>query len=201
MNKITKVIIYILIFSISVVIGWFAGKQFSTKEDKAINKDKTQIEKNTEYQEWMNYILKQDINNITYYYQIIDENDSNFKMDVSSFYTNELSKEDLKDIFDSMNNSSIGLVLGLGGTSNYIKINYNNNKSLTITEGALLFVENDQELKNILSNEVKNIVSNMTDEEKELYGENPTGNVIRNWDGSKINKYFNKSKAKVYYSE
>lgn len=207
MHKIVKVIIVIIVFCISVSIGWIAGKKIAEKEESVMKEDK-KIENNeksdedaNKYQEWMDYILKQDINSIKYYYEILDENDSNFKDNIASFYTNELSKDDLKAIFNSMNNSNIGLVMGLGGTSNYIKIDYNNNSSVTITEGSLIFIENDIELKNILSDLVKNIVSNMPDEQKELYGNNPVGNIIRDWDGTIINNYFDKENAKTYYVE
>lgn len=103
-----------------------------------------------------------------------------------------------------MNDSTIGLVMGLGSNADYIKIIYNKDgkeASITITDGLLIFTENDLEYKNILSNEVKGIIANMEDEQRKLYGENPVGNIIRKWNGQFIQKYFNKETAKTYYVE
>ena len=39
----------------------------------------------------------------------------------------------------------------------------------------------------------------MSAEDKEIMGENPAGNVILNWDGKSIYKYFELHDAKVMY--
>lgn len=215
MNRFYKVVVFLLLFGVGLVIGWYVGSKFALKDDEVILNEetvdnsnsifeKTDENNSSSYQEWINYILKQDIKSITFYKQILDENDSNLKINIPSYYINELTKDNLKEVFDSMNNCTIGMVMGLGGNADYIKIVYSkNNKdsSIVITDGSLIFVENDDDYKDILSSEVKDYVASLSSEERQLYGENSVGNFINNWNGQLLQKYFNKETAKTYYVE
>lgn len=219
MNKVLKVIIYIIVLSLCLVGGWFLGSKLADSGDSvntSTDTSSTNVDTNSStntgeenkkndniaYQGWISYILNSDIKSINYYQPILDENDPNFKDGQPGFYAVELSKNDLTDIFNSMNNSTIDLVTGIGGPVSYLEIGYVKdgvNKSVTISEIGSIF-SNDDEYNNILKNEVKSIYDSMSDEEKKIYGENPAGNMIKNWDTSNLTKYFSKDKAKVVYN-
>lgn len=206
MKKSFKVIIWILLFILSIYLGWILGEKFANKEDKLTNKEtKEEVkELNKDYQNWINYIINQNITSITYYKPILDEEDINFKEGVPSYYIVDLTKEDLISIFDSMRESTIGLDIGLGGPVEFIKIVYDKDGKdvfINITAGATIFAFNDSEYENILRNEVKDIFNSMSEDEKTMYEENPVGNIIKNWDGLTIRNYYNQSKARTYYGQ
>ena len=222
MNKGLKVFIYILVIGLCFALGWFLGGKLAdmngTNSSNTTNNstnnnastdtssntnsnEKEDVNNNKVYKDWISYVLNQDIKSITYYHQILDENDPNFKSGNPSFYVNDLSKDELLSIFDSMDNSTIGLVAGLGGIADYVEIAYDRDGKdyfITITQGGLIS-SNDYEYHNILRKEVANIYNNMTAEEQELYGKDPIGNMIKNWDASMLKKYFSMDKAKVVY--
>lgn len=214
MNKLSKVIVFLLLFGVGMVLGWYTSDKLSNKDKTVKFEEKTIVEtengndyniKKAEdnYATWINYILKNNITEIKIYKQILDVNDSNFKDNENGLYYIDISKEELKDLFKTMENSSLGIVTGLGGTADYVLIKYNKNNvnySVTITNGGLIFTEgNDEELLQILKDSIKEEVSKMNTEEQALLGENAVANVIRNWNGENIYKYFQLHDAKVMY--
>lgn len=209
-NNYVKIFLFVLIMIICVAIGWYAGGKFADKEAEIIDsnnketketKEDSNIKVNSK-QAWINYILDQNIKSIIYYNPILDDQDPNFKNGVPSFYTNELTEAEFKELLKTMDDSTIGLVQGMGGVVDYIEIKYiKNNKEYTITinGGAAIYTDDDNDFNEIMANEVKDRVANMSAEEKDFYGSNPVGNVIIGWSGSEIRNYFNKDTAKVYY--
>lgn len=214
MNKLSKAVIFVLLFGIGMVSGWYVSDKLASREktvkldERTIveteNGDNYEIKKaEDKYAAWINYIVKNNITEIKIYKQILDTNDPNFKENENGLYYIDISTEELKDLFNTMENSSLGVVTGLGGTADYVLIKYNKNDitySVTITNGGLIFTEgNDEELLQILRDGIKEEVKKMSPEEQALLGENPVANVIRNWDGENIYKYFQLHAAKVMY--
>lgn len=214
MNRISKIIVFILLFGLGMVLGWYTSQKLSKSEKKVNTEEKTIIENdsgndyeikkaNDKYAPWISYILKRNITDIKIYKYIVDENDPNFKEGQNGLYYIDISKEELKDLFNTMENSSLGIVAGMGGTADFVLIKYskdNQEYSISLTDGGLIFTEgNDEEFNQLLRDAVKDKVSQMSAEEREVMGDNPKGNAILNWDGKSIYKYFELHDAKVMY--
>ncbi len=214
MNRISKIIVFILLFGLGMVLGWYTSQKLSKGEKKVNFEEKTIVENddgnnyevkkaNDKYAPWISYLLNRNITDIKIYKYIVDENDPNFKEGQNGLYYIDISKEELKDLFDTMENSSLGIVAGMGGTADYVLIKYskdNQECSISITEvGIISGTGNDEKLAQLLRDAVKDKVSQMSAEDKEIMGENPAGNVILNWDGKSIYKYFELHDAKVMY--
>ncbi len=212
MNKTLKIVIYIIVLGLCLLGGWYIGGKFADKEDSVNTSSNTNTNTDTNnsteettkkndnnkvYQGWISYILNSDIKSIIYNNNIIEEINGEYK---SRNEIVEFTKDDLVEIFDSMNNSTIGLVDGIGGPGGVIiEIVYTKSGKdykVTITQGGIIG-SNDEDYINILRNEVKSIYNSMSDEEKKLYSENPVGNIIKNWDSSILKEYYNKYKDKV----
>ena len=215
MNKTLKIVIYIIVLGLCLLGGWFLGSKLADSGDSvntSTDTSSTNVDTNSStnsseetekkndniaYQGWVSYILNSDIKSITYNNTIIEEINGEYK---SRNEIVEFTKDDLVEIFDSINNSTIGLVDGIGGPGGVIiEIVYTKSGKdykVTITQGGIIG-SNDEDYINILRNEVKSIYNSMSDEEKKLYSENPVGNIIKNWDSSILKEYYNKYKDKV----
>ena len=220
-NKVLKIAIVVLLIVIATMIGWYLGDKSSDKHETIINnqsqndtveknkdtdsvykEDNVKVEEDlSEYPEWMQYILNTDIKSINIY-KWMDQTDANFIENQNSLYTVEITRDELKEIFNQMKNGEMRVVMGRGGTEDYLKISYiidNKNYDLTFRKSGFIDNSNvDETLNNLLRKENKQIVDNMSDEMKELYGSDPIPNFI-NWNSDVIYNYFDNHTLSTYY--
>lgn len=205
------VIIVILLMVIALMIGWYLGSNYGDKQQQVINNNDTKetqtaTNSNTSkedlssYPEWMQYILQSDIKSISIY-KWMNEKDKDYKENKNSLYKIEITRDDLKEILNSMKNAKMKVVVGRGGNADYLRISYvSNNKDydLDFRQNYIDYNAEDDELTQLLTKENTDIVNNMSEDLKEIFGSNPIPNFIE-WDYTILDNYFNTNNVTTYY--
>ena len=185
-NNTTLKLLLTIFLIVSLALGGFILYDKVLKKEESIPSKPVETNSGTSTKnndentlpEWANYVLSQDITEITYGYAIYPNNDSNFECKKKN-----MTKEQLKRVLEKMTTSKLKKynMGGAGSDCNDegILVKYGN-KSIEIWRGTLISVDstNDSEVLSLLEKDV--------DIREEIVGSDPWIVFQYEWDSTYI---------------